>query len=145
MRLLLILVCGWTMAAQPAPDWQLHLDWSIHDQGHVDCGEQYSPYPTCAVCTPDWKGHPDCLERGGRACMMSYAIRDAREGHCDIALQESLVTQCHNGAAQRAIEAAGSAAVCRYLRSKTPLHSFESVPKAGNPTPAFDAHGHPLD
>lgn len=132
------------MAAQATPDWQVHLHWSIHDQGHVDCGEQYSPYPTCAVCTPDWKGHPDCLERGGRACMMSYAIRDARAGRCDLALQESLVTQCHNSAAQRAIESAGSAAVCLYLRSQTPLHSFEPVPKAGNPTPAFDARGHLL-
>jgi hypothetical protein len=78
MRLLLILVCACTTAAQQVPDWQIHLDWSIHDQGHVDCGEQYSPYPTCAVCTPDWKGHTDCLKRGGRACMMNYAIRDAR-------------------------------------------------------------------
>jgi hypothetical protein len=132
------------MAAQQAPDWQIHLNWSIHDQGHVDCGEQYSPYPTCAVCTPNWKGHPDCLKRGGRARMMSYAIRDARAGRCDLAMEESLVTQCHNGAARHAIEAARSSRVCRYLRNQTPLKSFEPVPKAGNPTPAFDAHQRPL-
>jgi hypothetical protein len=145
MRLLFIVLCACSMSAQKAPDWQIHLDWSISDQGHVDCGEQYSPYPTCAVCTPDWKGHPDCLERGGRACMMSYAIRDARAGHCDLALEESLVTQCHNGTARRAIEAAGSTSVCRYLRGKAPLRSFRPVPKAGEPTPAFDARGRVLD
>jgi hypothetical protein len=88
MRLLLVVLCDWAMAAQQASDWQTHLDWSIRDQGHVDCGEQYSPYPTCAVCTPGWKGHPDCLERGGRACMMSYATRDARAGRCNLPLEE---------------------------------------------------------
>lgn len=145
MRALLIVLCACTLAAQQAPDWQIHLNWSIHNQGHVDCGEQYSPYPTCAVCPPDWKGHPDCLAHGGRACMMSYAINNARAGRCDLAFAESLVTQCHNGTARRAIETAGSPAVCRYLRSQTPLKSFEPVPKAGNPTSAFDARGHPLD
>ena len=145
MRLLFIFFCACTVAAQQAPDWQIHLDWSIRDQAHVDCGEQYSPYPICAVCTPDWKGHPDCLARGGRACMMSYAIHDARAGHCDLAFEESLVTQCHNGSARSAIEAAGSTSVCRYLRRQAPLHSFEPVPKAGDPTPAFDAREKPLD
>jgi hypothetical protein len=76
---------------------------------------------------------------------MSYAIRDARAGRCDLALEESLVTQCHNGAAQRTIESAGSDRVCQYLRDKTPLRSFEPVLKAGDPTPAFDADGKPLD
>ena len=76
---------------------------------------------------------------------MSYAIHDARAGHCDLAFEESLVTQCHNGSARSAIEAAGSTSVCRYLRYKAPLRSFEPVPKAGDPTPAFDARGKPLD
>jgi hypothetical protein len=145
MQFLVLVFCACTVAAQQAPDWQIHLDWSIRDQGHVDCGEQYSPYPTCAVCTPDWKGHPDCLERGGRACMMSYAIRDARAGDCDLALDESLVTQCHNACARRTIEVAGASRVCEYLRNKIPLRSFGPVPKAGDPTPAFDARGRPLD
>jgi hypothetical protein len=143
MRLLAIVFCACVVAAQQSPpDWQIHLDWSIHDQGHVDCGEQYSPYPTCAVCTPDWKGHPDCLDRGGRACVMSYAIRDARSGHCDLALEEALVTQCHNSAARKAITGAGISKVCAYLRGKTAVTGFKPVPKAGEPTPAFDAHGH---
>ena len=77
---------------------------------------------------------------------MSYAIRDAHAGHCGLALRESLVTQCHNNSARRAIEAAGSTSVCTYLRDKAPpLRSFEPVPKAGDPTPAFDSHGKPLD
>jgi hypothetical protein len=72
--------------------------------------------------------------------MMGYAIRDARSGHCDLALEEALVTQCHNRAARKAIAGAGVWKVCAYLRGKKPVTEYHVVPKVGEPTPAFDAH-----
>lgn len=73
--------------------------------------------------------------------MMGYAIRDARSRHCDLALEEALVTQCHNGAAQKAIADAGVWKVCAYLRGRKAVTEFKTVPKVGEPTPAVDAHG----
>ena len=132
-------------AAPPCtkPAWQCHLDWSSRDQGYVDCPAEYLAYsPQCHLCVPGWKGHPDCLNVGGRARMMEYAKASAKAGNCNQAFSEAVVTQCHNGPAIDQIRAAGVEAVCGYLKGIGTLASsaLVDVPKSGPKTPADANH-----
>lgn len=86
-------------------DWMLHLKWSIADRGPVDCLEQYRELP-------------ECIYGGGRSCVMRKAILEAKSGDYASALRLSLITQCHNGAAQNAIAKAGQQAVGEFLRTQ---------------------------
>jgi hypothetical protein len=125
------------------PEWQCHLDWSARDQGYVDCPAEYQAYsPKCHLCTPGWKGHPDCLNVGGRARMMEYAKASARAGHCDQAFSEAVVTQCHNAPAIEKIREAGVESVCKYLKGVeiVPANAMLAVPKTGPSTPADTLH-----
>jgi len=88
------------------PDWMKHIDWSIGNTGPVDCPEQY-------LAT-----YPECIFGGGRACLMSKAIESAKANNCSWAFRLTLITQCHNGAAQTSIANAGQDAVCNYLKTK---------------------------
>jgi hypothetical protein len=88
------------------PRWMDHIDWSIGNTGPVDCPEQY-------LAT-----YPECIFGGGRACLMSKAIEAAKANNCSWAFRLTLITQCHNGAAQTDIANAGQDAVCSYLKTK---------------------------
>jgi hypothetical protein len=87
-------------------EWMSHIDWSIRNTdagGSTDCPGLY-PYPGCIL-------------NGGRACLMSQAIKAAKANSCAEALKTTLVTQCHNPEARQAILAAGEAKVCTYLKA----------------------------
>jgi hypothetical protein len=87
-------------------EWMTHIDWSIRNTdagGSTDCPGLY-PYPGCVLS-------------GGRACLMSQAIRAAKANSCTEALKTTLVTQCHNPKAQQAIATAGETKVCAYLKA----------------------------
>lgn len=82
------------------------LNWSIGDTGAADCPEQYQ-YPECLL--------PGA---GNRSCLMRKAIQSAKDNDCQNAMRQSLITQCHNGAAQAILAQAGQPAVCDYLKTK---------------------------
>jgi secreted trypsin-like serine protease len=89
------------------PEWMVHVDWSMRNTdagGSTNC--------------PDLYAYPECVLKGGRACLMAQAINSAKAGSCSDALRATLITQCHNKEAQQAIEEAGSAKVCSYLKSQ---------------------------
>jgi hypothetical protein len=88
------------------PDWQTNIDWSIGNTGPVDCPEQYAAT------------YPECIFKGGRSCLMRKAIDSAKANNDSWAFQLTLITQCHNSAAQTSIANAGQQAVCDYLRTK---------------------------
>jgi hypothetical protein len=96
--------------AQSPEVWQGHINWSIgnntSDPGETNCPDQYAAT------------EPACIVGGGRACLMARAIDSAKANNCAYALRLTLITQCHNGAAQQAIGGAGQQAVCNYLKTK---------------------------
>jgi hypothetical protein len=87
-------------------EWQSSIDWSINNTGQVDCPQLY----TSEVAS--------CVVSGGPACVMSQAVRQATEGNYSRDLELTLITQCHNPAAQKQILAAGEKAVGEYLRAR---------------------------
>lgn len=95
---------------QQKPDWQNNIDWSIGnhttDPGETNCVDQY-------LAT-----EPACITGGGRSCLMQRAIESAKANNCSYALRLTLITQCHNGAAQQTIGGAGQDVVCQYLKTK---------------------------
>jgi hypothetical protein len=93
------------------PDWQIHIDWAIHDDGawEPQCIQKVlSVYPECVVPYPGT----------GRACVMRKAIAAAKADNCNHAFEMALLCQCHNADAQKAIGNAGQQAVCDYLKTK---------------------------
>lgn len=91
------------------PEWQKDLDWSIGNKTGADelnCPDQY-------LAT-----YPECIAGGGRACLMEKAIDSAKHGDYANAFRISLITQCHDGAAQTRISVAGVHEVGDYLKSK---------------------------
>ena len=99
----LFLACAPSSQGQQKPDWQLHIDWASSDTGPVDCADSYRAYPKC-------------LNGRGRACLMLTARSRAAAQSCDEAMHIVLITQCHNGRAQRQLADAGVYRVCSYLR-----------------------------
>jgi hypothetical protein len=93
-------------AVAEKPDWQKGIDWAIGDTGPVDCPAQYAAT------------YPECIFKGGRSCLMSKAIDAAKANNCSWAFQLTLITQCHNSAAQTALAIAGQQAICDYLKIK---------------------------
>ncbi len=91
-------------APDATPEWITNIEWSIRDTGPVNCPEQYSLVTDCRT--------------EGRACVMRRAIQLARLQECGQAYDLTMVTQCHNPAAQKSIAAAGVDQVCQYLRQK---------------------------
>lgn len=92
------------------PDWQIHIDWAVanvtSDPGETNCVDKY-------LAT-----EPSCVMDGGRSCLMQKAIKSAKAGDCSRAIRLTLITQCHNQAAQQAILEAGESAMCAYLKAK---------------------------
>ena len=89
--------------------WQDNINWSIGNStgaDQVNCPDQY-------LAT-----EPAALTSGGRAALMRRAIESAKANNCDYAMRLTLITQCHNAAAQQEIAAAGQQAVCDYLKTK---------------------------
>jgi hypothetical protein len=89
------------------PEWQVHIDWAIQDQGPADCPALYEE-----------AGVADCINHGGRACVMQKAIYLAKKDDIQVAMRLTLITQCHNQEAQHSIAAAGANAVHDYLKQK---------------------------
>ncbi len=83
-----------------------NIDWSIGNTGAPDCPDQY-------VAT-----EPKCLGEGNRSCLMRRAIDSAKHNNDSYAKRLSLITQCHNGNAQKSIGRASEKAVGDYLRTK---------------------------
>lgn len=96
----------WIQELATKPDWQLGIDWAIGDSGPPNCPELYLGT------------YPECLASGNRSCLMRKAIQSAKDGDCNNAFRLTLITQCHNPAAAQALAAAGSQAVCDYLKTK---------------------------
>jgi hypothetical protein len=89
------------------PDWQVHIDWCIHNSdagGSTDCPDQY-PYP-------------GCVAYGGRACLMGHAVDSAKANDCENAMRVTLICQCHSESAQKQLKVAGQMQVCNYLKTK---------------------------
>lgn len=96
--------------AQWKPDWQKHCD---------QCIGYYTAKPDDVHCVGQYQTtYAECLTGGGRACLMSKAMAFAKSGDCERAFNLTLICQCHNGAAQDQLRAAGPRAVCGYLQSK---------------------------
>jgi hypothetical protein len=91
----------------PSAEVQSNLDWSVGNTGAPDCPLEYTAYPECLL-----------PGTGSRACLMQKAIASAKANDCSNAFRLSLVTQCQNAGAQKAIASAGAEAVCSYLRKK---------------------------
>jgi len=67
---------------------------------------------------------------------MRQAIAEASRGQCNLAFEDTQLTQCHNGAAQTRLNQAGESAVCSYLAAKAP-----SPPLPPPPPPHKIANG----
>jgi hypothetical protein len=91
----------------PSAEVQAHLDWSAVNTGAPDCPLEYAAYPECLL--------PGA---GARSCLMQKAIASAKANDYANAFRLALIAQCQNGAAQKAIAAAGAEAVSGYLRKK---------------------------
>ncbi|MFJ3153481.1 hypothetical protein ACIPIX_04950 [Pseudomonas protegens] len=108
------LFVGGCSSVEPT-DWKRHIDWARKDSGAPDCIAEYTFH----------KGGPECLAigfgggtgHGNRQCLMGFATNEAYR-NCDSAYAMVLTTQCHNGAAQRDLKAAGPEKVCAYLKEK---------------------------
>lgn len=85
---------------------QGNIDWSIGNTGAPDCPDQY-------IAT-----EPKCLTEGNRSCLMRRAIDSAKHNNDSYAKRLTLITQCHNGNAQKSIGRASEKAVGDYLRTK---------------------------
>jgi hypothetical protein len=92
-------------AAAPG-EYQLHIRYCLHNTtgpDQVNCPEQYAV-------------QPQCLAQGGRTCLILTAKYLALHGECDAAFGLTLVCQCNNAEARRAIVNAGATNVCSFLR-----------------------------
>jgi hypothetical protein len=101
-------------AAAELEQYQKEIEWSANDGGVVECAGAFISH-----------GVGDCLPGGidaisflqqGRACVMTKAIEIAKRGQCPLAFELTKLTQCHNGASQNIIAAAGIANVCAFLK-----------------------------
>ena len=107
--MLLLFFLSVSLFSLAKPEWQQHLDWSIGNRtgpDQLNCPEQYTAT------------YPECIAGGGRACLMEKAIQSAKDNDFNNAMRLSLITQCHNQGAQKAIGAAGKTQVGNYLRKK---------------------------
>lgn len=86
-------------------DWKQDLTWSIGDKGPVGCLAQYEDLP-------------ECIFGGARSCVMRIAILEATRGNYSQALKLSLITQCLNPDARKAITNAGQQQVGEFLRTQ---------------------------
>jgi secreted trypsin-like serine protease len=114
-------------------EWMTHIDWSIRNTdagGSTDCPARYTD--------------PGCVLNGGRACLMSQAINAAKASGCAEALKTTLVTQCHNPEAQKAILAAGEKNVCAYLNAQSPSDAPATTPR-GKVTVSADSNPPPIE
>ena len=71
--------------------WKENIDWSIGNStgpDQVNCPDQY-------LAT-----EPKAMTEGGRAALMRRAIDSAKANNCEYAMRLTLITQCHNAAAQ---------------------------------------------
>jgi len=103
MRVLFVFFVSCTMAAQQRPDWQIHLDWSIRDQGHVDCGEQILPIshlrglrarlerPSRLSCARRSRLHDELRDP---RCTR-WALRSGARGVAGYSMSQWLGSECH--------------------------------------------------
>ncbi|MFC6448117.1 hypothetical protein [Shinella zoogloeoides] len=104
--LLLCLFSAFSGTALAEDSWQNDVTWSMQDTGPADCNAAYAQL-----------GVDACLGQGNRACVMEHAVQAAEEGKCQRAFRLTSMTQCHNGAAQARLLAAGFRAVCAYIKN----------------------------
>ena len=93
-----------------AQSWQDDIRWAQNNKTGpdlVNCPDQYGGRRL------------NCLTNGGRWCLMNMARDEAAKGQCNMAFEETLVTQCHNGAAQTRLRNAGQDPVCEFLAPRT--------------------------
>ena len=95
------------LLAQGRPDYQNHIDWAASDWTPADQTNCPDAYFALNIA--------QCLLGGGRGCVIAFARVAAANGDYNRALQLVLLTQCHNGGAQQAIQGAGAYLVSRYL------------------------------
>lgn len=88
------------------PDWQKGIDWAVGNTGEPNCKEEYV------------KTEPKCLVEGNRSCLMARAIDSAKHDNYAYAMRLTLITQCHNGGAQKQLGEAGQKAIGDYLKTK---------------------------
>lgn len=114
-------------AAAQAQGWQGDINWSRQDRGATGCDQQYL------------QTLPECLITGKRVCLMGHAVQAAADNNCSWAMRLTLITQCHNGAAQDRLNRAGERDVCRYLAqfgTPTPSRTTNHVAPPTTVTPA---------
>lgn len=104
--LLLCLFSAIGGAAFAQDSWQNDVSWAMQDTGPADCDGAYAQL-----------GVDACLGKGNRACVMEHAVKAAEEGKCQRAFRLTSMTQCHNGAAQARLLAAGFKTICDYIRN----------------------------
>jgi uncharacterized membrane protein len=124
--------CNDCPAPTGKPEWQRHLDWSIHNHdagGSTDCPLDYR--------------YPGCVINGGRACLMTHAIESAHAHDCANAFRLALITQCHNSEAAQTIQAAGQNEVCNYLGPPNPSPPPDPTP-VPQPSPSPTRPAHPV-
>lgn len=107
--LALLVLCTSVTVQAGQPEWQIHIDWCIHNsdaQGSVDCPDKYL------------STYPECYAAGGRSCLMKKAIQSAKDNDFANAFRLAQICQCHNVNARDKIRAAGQDAVGAYLKTK---------------------------
>jgi hypothetical protein len=112
------------LAGQKKPDWQLHLDWSLQDQGSIEQEVGYDFY----VIDKNYKTniYADCvyptgLSKVGRACAMEFAVHYAKTKTIagdSVSALIGIGTQEHNPGAVQSLRAAGVNQIAAYLRTK---------------------------
>lgn len=91
-----------------AQSWKDDIRWAQNDKtgpDKVNCPDQYGGRRL------------GCLMGGGRWCLMNMARDEAAKGQCNMAFEETLVTQCHpdGGPARARLNEAGQDQVCEFL------------------------------
>lgn len=118
--LALVTIFSSISASAQNDNWKEHLRWSANNTGVADCEEQYKHLGQeageCAIVGAGARVRD--MGIGNRKCLIAVARKTAANGQCGLAFSMALTTQCHNGAAQQELQAAGSEAVCNWLQGK---------------------------
>lgn len=115
-------------ASQELAPWQKHIQWSLGNQGPVECPADFISHGV-ADCYQNQLLKDGCgdfctnLPPGltGRACAMARAVILAKNGQCAAAFNLAIISQCHNGAAQQDYKNIGMQAVCQELTLYSPM------------------------
>ncbi|MBY5698504.1 hypothetical protein [Rhizobium leguminosarum] len=123
-----LFIAGESIADPVAIDeWQKHVKWSTENTGVPNCEGMYmaaNMNHCLAAGVSAYAGRDPPRWVGNRSCVMASAIGNAHAGNCGGAFGLTLLTQCHNGAAQTQLQQAGPDRVCEFLKLYSVVPQF---------------------